>query len=609
MCGIIGYLGDDSFVEYVLQGLQQIQNRGYDSVGIAHVVNNELKICKQASLEVSDSLKNVSDIIRNSDITSGTAIGHTRWATHGGKTDINAHPHCDISMNIAVVHNGIIVNHELLKDQLKKEGITFVSQTDTEVIPMLINKYKLEGHTTKNAIQMTIDMLEDTWALAIICKDEPNKMWITRKGSPLLLGINDSFAMVASEQSAFSNYITQYIPINDHDIIEIELKNNKITYSQNVQKEKIINKSYQEIIRTPDPYPHWMLKEIFDQPSCVLNAVNHGGRIDGIDRVKLGGLESHKSRLMDIEHLIILGCGTSLNAGQWSLNLFKTLQIFKSINVFDAAEFEDMDIPGGNVGIIMLSQSGETRDLIRCLDLIKNRSIATIGIINVVDSLLARETMCGVYLNAGTEHAVASTKSFTNQCIILALIATWFSQQKGTHSDIRERIIYDIRSLTLQINNVLNNEHLIDDILKDYDIESSCFILGKGSNMAIANECALKLKEIGYIHAEGFSSSALKHGPFALIVEKLPIFIINTNRKYYEKNINAFNEVLARGANVHMITNKSLQTDNNLVIDNNETFDGLLANIYLQLLSYKVALYRGINPDFPRNLAKVVTVD
>lgn len=610
MCGIIGYLGNDSFVEYVIQGLQHIQNRGYDSVGIASIENNKMIVHKEASKNVSDSLLNVSNIVRDSNMNSGVAIGHTRWATHGGKTDINAHPHCDTNMNVAVVHNGIIVNHEELKKQLREENISFISETDTEVIPVLINKFKLLGYTTKDSIQMTINMLEDTWALAIICKDEPNKMWITRKGSPLLLGINDSFAMVASEQSAFGNFVTQYIPINDHDIIEIELKNGKISYSQNVNEENIISKSYQEIVLTPDPYPHWMKKEIYEQSVSVLNAINNGGRIADNTTVKLGGLERCKDILMTIKHIVILGCGTSLNAGKWSLNLFKTLEIFDSVNIYDAAEFEEIDIPkNGQVGIIMLSQSGETRDLIRCLDIVKNKTIYTIGVINVVDSLLARETTCGVYLNAGIEHAVASTKSFTNQCIVLSLISIWFAQNRDKHLEIRTRTIYDIRTLILQINNVLKNEHLIDEILLDYDTEQSCFILGKGCNEAISYECALKLKEIGYVHAEGFSSSALKHGPFALIIEKLPIFIIDVDRKYHEKNTNAYNEVKSRGANVHIISSKDLKKDNMLTVDNNETFGGILANVYIQLLSYKIALKRGINPDFPRNLAKVVTVD
>lgn len=606
MCGIIGYLGNDNFIDYILKGLKLIQNRGYDSVGVSFI-NNDIHTIKRASNNVFDSFSNVLTEIENRDIKSRIAIGHTRWATHGSKTDINAHPHSDSDNMFAIVHNGIIENYLQLSNMLKEHGVSFKSQTDTEIVVALINFYKKQGNTILQSITKTVEQLIGTWAFVIICKDEPNKMWITRNGSPLLLGIEDDFAMVVSEQSAFSNYIKNYIPINNHDIIEISLINNKISFNQNIYESKIMSRdiSNQEVINSPHPWKYWMEKEINQQPHYIMQAINNGGRINNDSTVKLGGLDTCFDKLMLIENLIILGCGTSFNAGLWAIHLFKLLEIFNTISIYDGAEFEELDIPkSGITGLLLLSQSGETRDLIRCLEIAKSRELTTIGVVNVVDSVIARETDCGVYLNAGLELAVASTKSFTNQCVILSMIVIWFAQNKDLHIKKRIKIISDLRSLFLHFTNVLNRQQVLNCILTTLDTTKSFFILGKNNDHAIANEAALKLKEIGYIHAEGFSSSALKHGPFALITQNLPIFIIDTNSYYHNKNNNAFHEVKARGANTIVISESG-----DLKIDHNDTFGGLLANVYLQILSLKISLLKDNNPDFPRNLAKVVTVD
>jgi glucosamine--fructose-6-phosphate aminotransferase (isomerizing) len=607
MCGIIGFLGEDNFTEYVLDGLKLIQNRGYDSVGIAYIENGDLYCCKRASLNNNDSLSVVTDIVLKSDIKSNIAIGHTRWATHGNKTDINAHPHIDFYNNIALVHNGIIENYLEIKAMLVEKGIIFQSQTDTEIISSLIGYYYKNGNTVNESINLAISQLNGTWALTIICKDIPNKMWITRNGSPILLGLDDNFAMVVSEQTAFSNYVNKFIPVDNNDVMEISLDNGKISYNKIICENKIILKSQIEFDKSPAPYKFWMEKEIFTQPQHYFNAINNGGRLNSESTVMLGGLEHHKDALNDIDHLTILGCGTSYNAGLWSLQMFKSLNIFKSVSIYDGAEFNTDDIYEGKNAFIFLSQSGETRDLIRCLDIAKNKSIITIGIVNGVDSFIARETTCGIYLNAGPEFAVASTKSFTNQCIVLTLLVIWFAQHKDVHIEKRINMIRDIRMLYVHIENILNKSSCVDELLRDYDISQSCFILGKGVNQAISYEGALKLKEIAYIHAEGFSSSALKHGPFALIVDNLPIFIIDTDYINHEKNMNAYNEVKCRGAKTIMIS--SILSNSELTVDTNNTFGGVLSNIYFQLIAYKIALLRGNNPDFPRNLAKVVTVE
>ena len=607
MCGIIGYLGDDNFTEYVFAGLKLIQNRGYDSIGVAYIEGNTIQCVKRAStVNTSNAIELVEGIIEKSSVNSGTAIGHTRWATHGGKTDLNAHPHLDHYGNIAIVHNGIIENYLEIKETLLSKGIKFISQTDTEVIASLIGYYYHMGYSIKDSIAVATKQLSGTWALVMVCKQEPNKIWVTRNGSPILLGLDQNFAMVVSEQSAFSNYITKFIPIDNHDIIEIKLEDGRISYSTNICESKIVSKTMQDIDLSPFPFKYWMEKEILSQPDSINNAINNGGRLSRDDSVKLGGLDTHKEQLLKIEHLILLGCGTSYNSGHWSIALFKSFSIFKSVTMYDGAEFTENDIPDGICGFVLLSQSGETRDLIACLDIAKSKSIITIGIVNVVDSFIARETTCGVYLNAGREHAVASTKSFTNQCIVLALTAVWFAQNKNLHAEKRKQIINDIRMLPLHMENVLNKDSHVDELLVHFDFSQSCFILGKGSNQAIACEGSLKLKEIAYIHAEGFSSSALKHGPFALIVQDVPIFIIDIDHVHHDKNMNAFHEVTARGANPIVI---SCFPNAHLTIDNNNTFGGILVNIYFQLIALKVAILKGHNPDFPRNLAKVVTVD
>lgn len=628
MCGIIGYLGANGFVDYVISGLKLIQNRGYDSVGIGTIsintkylsnkepegTNNSesvssLQIIKYASTNTFNSLDQVEKVALEAGFTSNIGIGHTRWATHGGKTDINAHPHTDSKGRIALVHNGIIENFDELKSELIKSGYKFKSSTDTEVIAIQIGYWLDQGFTTCESISKTIGMLTGTWALAIIDKTNPSKLWVTRNGSPLLLGFDDSLVMVVSEQIAFGSHVNQYVVLDNHDLVEItwDDKTSKLVYSKDIHSYQIKTKTSQQFDLKPDPYDYWMEKEIREQSITVLRALNNGGRIESATTVKLGGLDGSKQVLQDLDHLVLLGCGTSFNAGVWSLGLFKSLDIFDTVGIYDGAEFTVQDIPKrGKTGLVLLSQSGETKDLHRCMGIAKDYGLVTIGVINVVDSMIPRETTCGVYLNAGREVGVASTKSFTSQCVVLALIAVWFSQCKGTCLEKRRKIISDLRNLSWQIDKVLDCWAQVKTLESQLDMGKSCFVLGKGPDEAIAKESALKLKEIGYTHAEGFSSSALKHGPFALITPGLPIFILDTNPESHDKNLNAFQEVKARDARAVLIgSGDSCE----LKTDYSKTFGGVLANIYLQILSFEIALSSGTNPDYPRNLAKVVTVE
>ena len=617
MCGIVAYLGNNNCIEYILNGLTNLQNRGYDSVGLTIINNNRNITKKYASTNTNNSLTLLKNECINSNLYSTIGIGHTRWATHGAKTDINAHPHSDMNNDITIVHNGIIENYQELKEFLIQNNYVFISQTDTEVIVNLISYFLKKTDIMSDAINNAICKLKGTWALCIIHNKYPNKMWLIRNGSPLLIGFDEDYIIVSSENIGFNKYTQKYISIDNHDLIEIQLNNNKINFTENLQRYKI-NYSEKENYILPSNYTHWRLKEIEEQPNSILSCTNNGGRILNDNSVKLGGLEVSKNILLECNNLIILGCGTSYHAGLWSSYDFKNLEIFNTVQVFDGAEFDSVDLPkSGKTLLILLSQSGETKDLHRCIEIAQQHDAITMGVVNIPDSLIARETDCGVYLNIGREFAVASTKSFTSQCIVLSLIGIWFSQNKNTHTKIRYQKIKDLQNLHFQVNEVIKNtKSKIANIIDYFTNQNTVFLLGKGQNEAIAKEGSLKIKEISYLHAEGYSASALKHGPFALIVDDLPIIILDTDEKHRNKISNIVHETLSRNARIIIITNdtnkyKESKISNDCVfgIDNNYSYHSLLANIILQLLSYELCLKNGNNPDYPRNLAKVVTVE
>jgi glucosamine--fructose-6-phosphate aminotransferase (isomerizing) len=603
MCGIVGYLGNENATKAVLEGLTLLQNRGYDSVGISTITEkNTLDTTKFASTTTNNSLEILKKTLLNNSNNSPIAIGHTRWATHGSKTDANAHPHHDNAGRISLVHNGIIENFQNIKTRLLSQGYFFKSYTDTEVIAVLIGFYLDQGDPVADAIQKAVDELQGTWALVIIHKDSPDHLWAIRNGSPLLLGEEADCVMIASEQIAFHSYIKNYIAINDHELFEIRKQPEGFIYNKNIsQYKKSATVGTSDL--TPAPYSHWMLKEIMEQSESVVRALNNGGRIQSDTEVKLGGLEKFKPELMQIDHLILLGCGTSYHSGLWSQSLFKSLRIFDTVSLYDGADFSAADIPiRGRSAAVLISQSGETKDLHRCIQIIQENNMMSIGVVNVIDSYIARETSCGVYLNAGREVAVASTKSFTNQCIVLAVLAVWFSQNRGTCEEKRRKIIKDLHSLPTQIKDVLHRFNPDPDVIRRICDARSLFVLGKGPSEAVAKEGALKIKEVTYIHAEGYSSSALKHGPFGLLEPGLPVILLDVHPEYTDKIESVKQEVSARGAYVIKISDKHLCCSN-------ITFGPLLANLYLQMISYHVSVKKGFDPDYPRNLAKVVTVE
>lgn len=606
MCGIIAGISPQ-VVDILLLGLKQLQNRGYDSAGITTFVDNKFQTTKYASGENSALEKLDKEKEKHSSASIG--IAHTRWATHGPKTDTNSHPHMSQSGNFVLVHNGIIENYLELKKVLEKNEINCVSETDTEIIVNTIELNYLIEKSVEKAIEKTLSQLHGTWGLAILSQYEPNVMYCTRKGSPLLVSVNGNIGLVASEQTAFCNKTNNYIVLENHDICKLQCIDGKVEMTTRETYTTLAIKN-RNLELTPFPYKHWTEKEIYEQVDSSLRAISLGGRLLSNNKVKLGGLSEQKEQLLKVENLILLGCGTSYFAGMCGKKYFKDLCKFNSIQVIDGAEFELNDIPKkGKTALVLLSQSGETKDLHRCLEMCKDLDLVKIGVVNVVDSLIAREVDCGCYLNAGREVGVASTKSFTSQVIILSIMAIWFAQIHDINLQKRKKHIKDLRKLYLDIEKTLEKNN-IDKLLTIFKTQNNCFILGKDKGEAIAQEAALKIKEISYIHAEGYSSSSLKHGPFALLEKDFPVILIAPENKYFAKNMNAYEEIKSRYAKIILVTNKDgLKLPNTILVEKNDSYGDLLCIIPLQLLALKLSLYKGCNADMPRNLAKVVTVE
>ena len=620
MCGIFAFLGYDFDIEKLYQNLLLLQNRGYDSAGMSSIVNSNFLLHKYASTESKTAFELLKSYLHEYK-TINNFISHVRYSCIGIPSDRNSHPHVDYTGKFSLVHNGIIENYNSLKNELLSNGVKFMSDTDSEVIVNLIGYYysqknKADKNKARNAIERAIERLEGTWGLVIQCLDEPDKLFCIRHGSPLLIGLSDNYAMAASEQSGFSNYVKNYISLNNQDMLELEKKDGKVVLNT-VKKYDLMKVRTEKFALTPDPFPHWTLKEIHEQAQASLRTMGMGSRIQNDRQVKLGGLDSANKDIIDIENLIILGCGTSYHAGLYSLNLFKRISGFNTVQIFEGAEFTSFDIPkSGKTGLLLLSQSGETKDLHRCVDIAKELGLIMIGVINVVDSNIARDVQCGVYLNAGKEVGVASTKCFTSQVIALSMIACWFSQKKNINEVGRMEIIKSLRKLPYDINTTIKdtNEECIK-VAKYLTNYESSFLLGKGQNKAIAMEGALKIKELGYLNTNGYSTSSLKHGSYALISKGFPTILLLSDDSMFKRNNSVGEELKSRQSFVITITDKDeddyLRNIYDIIINipKNEIFFGVLSNICLQLIAYNVALIKGNRVDTPRNLCKSVTVD
>lgn len=608
MCGISAVISKQSLnsLELLLDSLKQLQNRGYDSFGVACIIDDNIKIHKKACLDtIGDNFQIFADELNG--WQSSISIGHTRWATHGIISDKNAHPHISQSGEICIVHNGIIENYSKLKDFLIKDGFSFYSETDTEVIVNLI-EFNKRNNTIVDAIMTTVHMLEGTYGLAIQCIDNPNNIYLIKNGSPILIGENDNYLMACSEASGFLNQMKHYYALENDNLVILSLKEGIIS---NVIGPKINNSNVNNTL-TPSPYEHWTMKEIMEQNDSVLRAYNNGARLTD-NKIKLGGLDFLKQHINDIQNIIFLGCGTSLFACHIGRHYLKELECVNNISCFDAADFELNDIPlSGKSLLVMCSQSGETKDLHRVLHLINHKNnIITMGVINVVDSLIAREVNCGIYMNAGREVAVASTKSFTSSVLIFKLFSLWYIQQLKK-SNVSANIFQNIRNINYQVTSINKK---IDSLIKPCHIDilnhENIFVLGKGTMEYISKEMSLKLKEICYIHAEGYSGTALKHGPFALLRPRYPVILL-INQENRAKMWNVYKEIETRGADILVvseITDLEIESEKYIMVPENKELQEILYMVVLQHICYKLSIVRGINPDKPRNLAKVVTVE
>jgi len=626
MCGIIGFIGKVNCIPFLIIGLKLLQNRGYDSAGICIMSNNKLRTIKYASTNNIDSIKKLEEN-KNLLPESSLGIAHTRWATHGKKTDENAHPHLSMDESVAVVHNGIIENYLEIKSFLMKKGFEFRSQTDTEVIAQLL-QYFLQDNNLQESLEKLCNTMKGTWACLIQLVLYPNLLIAIKNGSPLLFAKNDFGYFFTSEVSGFQNQVDDYLIIKDKAYYIVDNDNGKIHTKQLEHgvdfDELIVNQKLHPIDKqlidlSPEPYPHWMIKEIYEQVDSSNRAINYGGRLGGELGIKLGGLDEHKNELFRYNKVCFLACGTSYHASMFGSILFTKFGIFESVKVIDASEFYEYNYENKTLYIV-LSQSGETKDVHRAMEIIKNKGGDVLSVVNVVESLIAREALCGVYVNAGSEKAVASTKSFVNQVIVLVLIGMWWYKNSGCEkNDYRDKMFKNLRDDLGDISKAIkrtidNNVENVKNLAKILSNHKNMFILGRGLLYPIAMEVALKIKEVSYIHAEGFCGGALKHGPFALIEENTPIFILSNDDTHASRMESAGEEVNSRGAYTILVTNnRDLYKENIyryvIEVPKLRVLSGLLSVIPMQLLSYEMGILKGVTVDQPKSLAKVVTVD
>jgi len=622
MCGIVAYLGKKAVQPILIEGLKRLEYRGYDSAGVALMSDGAIKI-KKTSGRIS-VLEEALDPPDNN-ITLG--LGHTRWATHGQPNQINAHPHSDYTGKIAVVHNGIIENYSTLKTWLESEKVEFVTETDTEVISNLIGYfYQMcdAGEQTKKpagqsrfewAVQRALRELHGTYGLGILCADCPNMLIGAKKGSPLILGVGDGEYILASDAAAIVEHTTRAIYMSDNEMVTITPNGfytktiDNVTVTKELQD---IEFSLEQI--ELDGFTHHMLKEIFEQPKSLATCL--GGRVDANNvRIRLGGVDAYLRELTRAKRLIITACGTAFHAGLVGEYLFEQMARIPTETEY-ASEFRYRNpiIEDGTI-VIAISQSGETADTLAAVEGAKERGATVLGIVNVVGSSIARTTDAGVYLHAGPEIGVASTKAFTAQVAVLTMLAAELGRRRHISADEATRYIKELATIPEKISRILEQSEHIKSIAKANIDKNNWLFLGRGVNYPVALEGALKLKEISYIHAEGLPAAEMKHGPIALIVDGMPAVFVATSGPQYEKIIGNICEVRARkGKTIIVATegNDHIKQYADYLItvpDVSELLQPMLTVVPLQLLAYHAAVLRGHDVDKPRNLAKSVTVE
>ncbi len=611
MCGIVAYIGHREAYPIIIKGLHRLEYRGYDSAGVA-LLNGELNVYKKAG-KVSD----LEEAVKGKNVSGSLGMGHTRWATHGEPNDRNAHPQFSETKNFAIIHNGIIENYHSIKQELKKRGHVFASETDTEVLVHLIEEINDNGNVGfEESVRLALGEVVGAYAIVMLSKHDPTKLIAARKGSPIVLGIGKDEFFVASDATPIVEYTKNVAYLNDGEMAIISdgkltvktIENQiKIPYVQELEMNlEAIEKG---------GYEHFMLKEIYEQPRSIADSMR--GRIDAKGRrLRLGGLGEYENKFVQAKRVIIIGCGTSWHAGLVGEYLIEDLARIP-VEVEYASEFRYRNpVINENDVVIAISQSGETADTLAAIELAKSKGATIFGICNVVGSSIPRATHAGSYTHAGPEIGVASTKAFTAQVTVLTLLALQIAHKRGTISESKyHSLLNELEAIPAKVAVALKSNDKIKQIAAEFKDVSNFLYLGRGFGFPVALEGALKLKEISYIHAEGYPAAEMKHGPIALIDDNMPVVVIATHNASYEKVVSNIQEVKARkGKIIAIVTEGDSQVKDlaDYVIEIPETDDvllPLLSVIPLQLLSYHIAVMRGCNVDQPRNLAKSVTVE
>jgi len=615
MCGIVGYIGPREAYPIIIKGLKRLEYRGYDSAGVA-LYDGEKFISSKTKGKVSDLEKRAEE---ENTFKGSMGIGHTRWATHGVPNDVNSHPHFSNSGELVIIHNGIIENYEPLKQELIKRGYTFKSDTDTEVLVNLIEDIqKNKGLKLGKAVQVALNQVVGAYAICVMDIKKPNEIVAARLGSPLAIGIGEGEYFVASDASPFIEYTNNAIYLEDEEMAIIRL--HKPIKIRKIKSDNEVSPYVQELQLNLEQiekggYDHFMLKEIYEQPQVIRDTFR-GRLLSDQGLIKMAGIEDNLAKFINAKRIVIVACGTSWHAAQVAEYMIEEFARIP-VEVEYASEFRYRNpIINADDIVIAISQSGETADTLAAIKLAKEKGAFVFGVCNVVGSSISRETHAGAYTHAGPEIGVASTKAFTTQITVLALIALRLAKAKGTmsQSDYLRNLI-ELELIPEKVAEALLENDRILEIAKIYKDAPNCLFLGRGFNFPVALEGALKLKEISYIHAEGYPAAEMKHGPIALIDENMPVIVIAPQQNHYDKVVSNIQEIKARSGKIIALVSKGDEQVKNLadhiieMPNSTEALTSIIATIPLQLLSYHVAVLRGTNVDQPRNLAKSVTVE
>ncbi|WP_447635691.1 glutamine--fructose-6-phosphate transaminase (isomerizing) [Flavobacterium microcysteis] len=614
MCGIVGYIGHREAYPIIIKGLKRLEYRGYDSAGVMLYDGESMKVAKTKG-KVSDLEEKAKDISRNGTI----GIGHTRWATHGVPNDVNSHPHLSNSGDLVIIHNGIIENYEPLKKELINRGYTFKSDTDTEVLVNLIEDVqKKDNLKLGKAVQIALNQVVGAYAIAVFDVKKPDEIVVARLGSPLAIGIGEDEYFIASDASPFIEYTSNAIYLEDEEMAIV--RKNKSIKVRKIKDDSLVDPYVQELQMNLEQiekggYEHFMLKEIYEQPS-VIKDTYRGRLLANKGIIQMAGIEDNIEKFLNAERIIIVACGTSWHAGLVAEYIFEEFARIP-VEVEYASEFRYRNpIINPKDVVVAISQSGETADTLAAIKLAKEKGAFVFGVCNVVGSSISRETHAGAYTHAGPEIGVASTKAFTTQITILTLISLRLAKAKGTMSNSDfHRYLQELEVIPEKVAEALATNDIAKTIASIYKDAPNCLYLGRGYNFPVALEGALKLKEISYIHAEGYPAAEMKHGPIALIDEKMPVIVIAPKQGHYDKVVSNIQEIKSRSGKIIAVVTKGDTQVRELadhvieIPDTAEALTPLLTTIPLQLLSYHIAVMRGCNVDQPRNLAKSVTVE